>query len=85
MRAGRKRTPLSWITYTKDDVEHESDERENLWSQRQLEAMDQKFCRAVERARYRAWRGARAIVISCESGVDFVLVVLEEWRADCGD
>jgi hypothetical protein len=50
MRAGRKRTLLSWTTYTKGEVEHAGDAREGLWSHAQLEAMDQKFCRAVERA-----------------------------------
>jgi hypothetical protein len=50
MRAGRKRTLLSWTTYTKGEVEHAGDAREGLWSHAQLEAMDQKFCRAVELA-----------------------------------
>jgi hypothetical protein len=63
MRAGRKRTLLSWTTYTKGEVEHAGDAREGLWSHAQLEAMDQKFCRAVERAFRRPGRATGDINI----------------------
>jgi hypothetical protein len=49
MRAGRKRTPLSWQSYA-PERDDERDAREGLWPRAKLEAMDRKFVERVERA-----------------------------------
>ena len=49
MRAGRKRTPLSWQSYA-PERDDERDAREGLWPRTKLEAMDRKFVERVERA-----------------------------------
>jgi hypothetical protein len=49
VRAGRKRTPLSWQSYV-PEREDERDAGEGLWPRAKLEAMDRKFVERVERA-----------------------------------